>query len=91
MVFTEGTYVKPEGEVDIQVIQAGRWRVFTQKGPYNILWQTWNTAYRDWLPISGVVLRDVAPYEVVLNDSKVTASVDLLTEIHIPIHEEGNS
>jgi AraC family transcriptional regulator len=91
VVFTEGTYVKPEGEVDIQVIQAGRWRVFTQKGPYNILWQTWNTAYRDWLPISGVVLRDVAPYEVVLNDSKVTASVDLLTEIHIPIHEEGNS
>lgn len=85
VILRGGVSVEPEGEVRLQVLQAGKWAVFLHEGPYETLWQTWNSIYRDWLPSSGRELRDVPPYEVYLNDPKRTEPEDLRTEIYIPV------
>ena len=72
-------------EVAIQVLPAGRWAVFVHKGPYDTLWQSWNVAYRDWLPRSNERPRDVAPVEIYLNNINHTPPEQLRTEILIPI------
>lgn len=72
-------------EVAIQVLPAGRWAVFQHKGPYDTLWQSWNVAYRDWLPRSNQRPRDVPPVEVYVNNINDTPPEQLRTEILIPI------
>jgi AraC family transcriptional regulator len=47
--------------------------------------QSWDSIYRDWLPASGVTLRDAPPLELMLNDPASTAPADLLTELWIPV------
>jgi AraC family transcriptional regulator len=84
-ILREGVRVEPDGEVGVQVLEGGRWAVFLHRGPYETMWQTWNAAYRDWLPASGEQLRDVSPYEVYLDDKSKTKPEDLRTEIYIPI------
>lgn len=75
----------PADEVCRVEIAAGKWAVFSHKGAYNTLWQTWNWIYQYWYPTSGLELRDVAPFEVYLNHPFTTPPEDLLTEIYLPI------
>jgi AraC family transcriptional regulator len=67
------------------VVPAGRYAVFLHQGSYSTLWQAWNTIYRDWLPGSGMTLRDDAPFEIYLDDKAKTKEDKLRTEICIPI------
>ena len=85
VVLHEGVNVELNDDVAIQTLSAGRYAVFAHHGPYNTLWQTWNAAYRDWLPMSGEQLRDAVPYEIYLNDASETKPEALETEIFIPI------
>ncbi len=85
VILKDAGHIQPTGKVGVQVLPGGRWAVFQHKGPYDTLWQTWNTAYRDWLPRSGEMPRDVPPVEVYLNDVKKTQLAELRTEILIPI------
>jgi AraC family transcriptional regulator len=85
VILRDGVHVAPSGEVAFQTLASGRQAVFLHRGPYETLWQTWNRAYRDWLPASGEHLRHAVPYEVYLNDPDVTGPEDLKTEICIPI------
>ena len=73
------------GEVELIVLPGGRVAVFTHKGPYETLWQTWNKIYRDWLPGSGEKLRDAYPYEVYVKERGKVPEEELITEIYIPI------
>ncbi len=84
-VFKEEVNLQPEGEMQVTVYPAGRYAVFTHKGQYSTLWQTWNAAYRDWLPSSGLRLRELEPFEVYRNDKADTPPEKLVTEIFIPI------
>ena len=70
--------------MQVIVYPAGRYAVFTHKGPYSTLWQTWNAAYRDWLPSSGMHLRELEPFEVYRNDKANTPPEKLVTEIFVP-------
>jgi AraC family transcriptional regulator len=72
-------------EVQRMTIPDGRWAVSIHQGSYETLWQSWNRLYRDWLPASGLTLRDAAPFEIYLNDKKTTPPTELQTEIWIPI------
>jgi AraC family transcriptional regulator len=85
VILKQGAHVQPAAEVALQVLPGGRWAVFQHKGTYDTLWQSWNTAYRDWLPRSGETPRDVPPVEVYLNNGKKTPPDELRTEILIPI------
>lgn len=77
--------VEPEGEMTVEVLPAGKWAVFTHKGPYEMLGEAWNAVYRDWLPTSGVTLRDTPPFEAYINDKSKVPPEELLTEIFLPV------
>jgi AraC family transcriptional regulator len=68
-----------------QTLPGGRWAVFRHVGPYDTLWQTWQAAYRDWLPTSGEELRDAAPFEDYIDDPSVVAAEQLRTDIYVPL------
>jgi AraC family transcriptional regulator len=80
-----GVQVQVGEEVKLLTLPGGRFVVFTHRGPYETMWQTWNAAYRDWLPTSGEELRDAMPFEIYLNDKHKIAPDNLVTEIYIPI------
>jgi len=76
----------PTGEeVELVTIEAGRWAVFIHEGSYDTLSGTWSSIYRNWLPTSGMALRDVPPYEVYFNTVATSTSEDFRTAIHIPV------
>jgi AraC family transcriptional regulator len=83
--FYEGEWPALSDEVQHITIPGGRWAVSLHQGAYETLWQSWNRLYRDWLPASGCVKRDVAPFEIYLNDKKQVPPEELRTEIWIPI------
>ena len=85
VILKEGIQITPTDQVAVQLLPAGRWAVFQHKGPYDTLWQSWNVAYRDWLPRSGERPRDVPPLEIYLNNINHTPPEQLRTEILIPI------
>lgn len=81
----EGDLPPLHDEVQRLTIPAGRWAVSVHQGPYETLWQSWNKFYRDWLPASGYVPRDVTPFEIYLDDQRHTPPAELKTEIWIPL------
>lgn len=83
--FCEGELPVMSDEVQRVTVPGGRWAVSIHQGSYETLWQSWNRLYRDWLPASGLVLRDAAPFEIYLSNIKTTPPDELLTEIWIPI------
>ncbi|HPC05354.1 MAG TPA: AraC family transcriptional regulator [Anaerolineaceae bacterium] len=84
-ILKESVDLLSEEEMQVIVYPAGRYAVFTHKGPYSTLWQTWNAAYRDWLPSSGMRLRELEPFEVYRNDKAHTPPEKLVTEIFVPV------
>jgi len=73
------------GTLAWDTLSPGRYAVFRHRGPYDTLYRTWETLYRDWLPATGHALRDVPPFEVTINDPTTTAPADLLTDIYLPV------
>lgn len=80
-----GPEVKPEGEVGVQTIPAGKHAVFLHKGPYDQLGKTYAEIYGQWLPSSGAKLREAPCFEVYLDDPERTPPEKLRTEICVPI------
>ena len=77
--------VVPRGEVGVKEIPAGKYAVFTYKGPYDHLYAVYNTIYAHWLPELGCALRDAPNFEKYVNDPDHAAPEDLITEICIPV------
>lgn len=73
------------GTLAWEPLSAGRYAVFTHKGSYALLHQSWSAIYCDWLPHSGAVLRDAPPLELMLNSPETTPEPELLTEIWVPL------
>jgi len=85
IVFAEGQEpVAPEG-LAYQTLLGGRWAVFRHVGPYETLWQTWQSALRDWLPSAGEEMRDTMPFEDYVDDASKVAPEELCTDIYLPI------
>jgi len=77
--------IEPTGEIDIKTISGGKYAVFRYRGPYERLWELYETIYSVWVLNSGVKLRDFPIVEKYLNYSTKTNPKDYLTEIYIPI------
>ena len=70
----------------IVVISGGKYAVFSHKGPYTNLSDTYNAIFMEWLPDSGNELRNLPSFEIYLNrDPRRTKPENLKTEIYIPI------
>lgn len=75
---------------ELRQLPPGPAAIFVHRGSYRFLWQTWNAAYRNWLPQSGHQLRDAPAVERYLVDPRNARNEqDLITEVVIPI--ESNS
>ena len=77
--------VKPTGNIIMKTIEGGRYAVFRYKGPYDRLWELYETIYKGWILSSGIKLRDFPSVEKYLNYSIKANPDSLLTEIYIPI------
>lgn len=77
--------VKPEGELGVQTIAGGKYAAFLHKGPYTGLHELYRKIYAQWLPQSGMTLRDNTCFEKYLNDASKVKPAELLTEIYIPL------
>ncbi|OYT92506.1 MAG: hypothetical protein CFE43_07615 [Burkholderiales bacterium PBB3] len=84
-VCTQPAQIALDGSLEWQHLASGRYAVFTHQGSYATLYLTWASIYRDWLPASGLTLRDVPPLELMLNDARITPEDQLLTEIWMPV------
>lgn len=85
VIFVEGVRPAATDGLAYQTLPAGRWAVFRHVGPYDTLWQTWQTVFRDWLPTSGHELREAIPFEDYVDDPSQVAPEKLRTDIYIPI------
>ena len=79
--------IEPEGEFGVTEIPGGPYAVFTHRGPYETLGQTYQCFFGGWLPKSGRELRDSQAFEEYLNSPMNSRPEDLLTRIHVPLAE----
>ncbi|QGY43775.1 helix-turn-helix domain-containing protein [Maribellus comscasis] len=77
--------IAPEGEIGVQEIPGGEYAVFTHKGPYEKLENTYAYIFGKWLSESGKELRNVHSFEKYLNAPENTKPEKLRTEIYIPV------
>lgn len=77
--------IKGEGRIESQIIPGGKFVVFRYKGPYDYLWELYNTIYNDWLLSTEFKLRDSPSMEKYLYYSDKSKPENYLTEIYVPI------
>jgi AraC family transcriptional regulator len=77
--------VAPEGEIGVQEITGGKYAVFTHKGPYEKLENSYDYIFGKWLHESGNELRNAPCFEKYLNGPEKTKPEKLRTEIYVPI------
>ncbi|HOO37032.1 MAG TPA: AraC family transcriptional regulator [Deltaproteobacteria bacterium] len=83
--FSINRMIQPHGDVEIQTISGGKYAVFSYHGPYDFIYQTWNSAYFTCVLANNEQVRNVPPFEIYFNSPRDTAPEDLKVEIHIPI------
>jgi AraC family transcriptional regulator len=71
--------------IDSKVIVGGKYAVFRYKGPYDRLWELYETIFGVWVINSDVRLRDYPIIEKYLNYSFNGNPNNFLTEIYLPI------
>lgn len=76
---------KPQGDIGVKEIKAGRFAMFLYQGPYSNLDAVYDTIYGKLLPESGLQLRDYPCYEKYLNNPEKTKPEKLKTEIYVPV------
>jgi len=77
--------IEAEGEIGFKIIEGGNYAVFRHNGPYEMLNNTYNYIYKQWIPESGYELRDLPCFEKYLNDPDKTRPEKLKTDIYIPL------
>ncbi|WP_341367206.1 AraC family transcriptional regulator [Yoonia sp. BS5-3] len=66
-------------------VVGGKYAVLEHKGPYPTLKAAYEWLYGHWLPGSGLEPRHAPALEVYIDDPKTTPSIDLRTEIRLPL------
>ena len=87
-VIVDNGFAMPDNLEDV-VVPGGRMAVMHFKGPYAGLKTAYDYLFGQWLLNSGNEPRDAPCFEVYLNDPSQTAPDDLLTDICVPLQEEG--
>lgn len=77
--------VKTDGRVASKILEGGKYAVFTHKGSYKTLDDTYDQIFGPWLAGTKEKLDDRPILEKYLNDPAEVSEVSLLTEIYVPI------
>jgi AraC family transcriptional regulator len=77
--------VKPDRDIGIQQLDAGRYAVGTHRGPYNRIGDTYARMCGEWLPGSGRELSAAPSLEFYRNSPMTAAPKDLITDIYLPV------
>ena len=77
--------IKTYGPVGSKTLEGGKYAVFTHKGSYKTLDETYDQIFGPWLAGTKEKLDDRPVLEKYLNDPYETKEEDLLTEIYVPI------
>jgi AraC family transcriptional regulator len=75
----------PSNGISTKTISGGKYAVFRYKGPYERLWELYETIFGVWIFETDAKLRDVPIIEKYLNYSTTGDPNSFLTEIYIPI------
>jgi AraC family transcriptional regulator len=77
--------VKPQGDIGVKEIKAGKFAMFHCQGAYSNLDAVYDMIYGKLLPENGLRLRDYPCFEKYLNHPDRTEPEKLKTEIYIPV------
>jgi AraC family transcriptional regulator len=77
--------VKPDKDIGIQQLDAGRYAIATHRGPYNRIGDTYARLCGEWLPGSGRELSAGPALEFYRNSPMTAAPENLITDIYLPI------
>ena len=83
--FTPNQKVEPEGPFGVRRINGGTYAVFTHKGAYYKLKDTYYNIYVNWMSKAEYKLKGSLSFEKYLNSPTNVKEEDLLTEIYVPI------
>lgn len=80
------TDVSPPADVSLDSVGAGRYAVYTHRGPYEGIAAAFQRLFGAWMPGSGEEVDDTRPcMELFRNSPADTAPSDLLTELCVPL------
>jgi len=71
--------------ISTHTLAGGRHAILRHEGSYAGLQQAYQWFFGQWLAQSGEEVADAPCFECYLNDPKVTAPAELITEIHMPL------
>jgi AraC family transcriptional regulator len=77
--------VKTTGNIETKNISGGKYAVFRYKGPYDFLWDLYDSIFKVWILNTDYKLRDAPILEKYITYSYMIKPENLLTEIFIPI------
>jgi len=83
--FTIKDDIKPTGPFGIQTIRSGRYAVFSHRGAYRNLIDTYYYIYITWLPDSSYRSDGSMSFEKYVNSPDKVKEEDLITEIYVPV------
>ena len=81
------TDASPPPGISIDKLGAGRYAVYTHRGPYDSLAEAYKLLFESWLPQSGEDVDDRPCMEIYRNNPSDTAPDELLTDVCLPLRE----
>ena len=81
------TDASPPPGISIDKLGAGRYAIYTYRGPYDSLGDAYKRLFETWLPQSGEEVDDRPCMEIYRNNPRDTAPDELLTDVCLPLRE----
>ena len=81
------TDASPPPGISIDKLGAGRYAVYTHRGPYDGLSEAYKRLFESWLPQSGEDVDDRPCMEIYRNNPRDTAPDELVTDVCLPLRE----
>ena len=79
------TYVPPPPDITVDKLAAGRYAIYTHRGPYDGITEAYRRLFSLWLPQSGEEVADRSCMEIYRNTPLDTPPAELLTELCLPL------
>lgn len=84
-MFVDDDFSTDDDRIEIRTVDGGRYAVWTHYGSYSGLPNAWAEFMASWLSASGHATRDVAPFEVYMNDCEQVPEPEVRTDLYIAI------